>query len=188
MVLILAFTVRTYNWFVDFNKNPPAPRESTEPPVSDPAPVIWPEVARDLGGAKSLTVYSLSPRGGPGEAWAPEKPSFHEYLILGSARVTSPKKIARIVTNVAQGVSFQDSWPMCFLPRHGVQATLGDGRQIDLVICYQCERIDVYGARQHLQVHPGRSKETLDDVLRSAGVDLKDPRLDLDLLGGSPKG
>lgn len=189
MVLILALAVQAYRWFVDFNKNPPAPRESTAPPVSDPAPVIWPEVARDLGDAKSLTVYSLSPREGPREASEEEKgkTDFHDHLILGSAQVTSPKKIARIVTSVVQGVSFQDS-PMCFFPRHGVQATLRDGRQIDLVICYQCERIDVHGAREYVQVHPGPSKEALDGVLRSAGIDLKDPRLDLDLLGGSPKG
>src|SRR4029077_19756369 len=130
-----------------------------------------------------------SPRGGLREASEEEKgkPDFHDYLILGSARGTSSEKIARIVTSVVQGVSFQGS-PMCFFPRQCVRATLRGGRQIDLVICYQCERIDVHGARQYLQVHPGRSKEALDDVLRSAGVDLKDPRLDLDLLGGSPKG
>jgi len=186
MVLILALAVWAYNWFVDFNKNPPAPRESTvEPPAPNRVPAIWPEVARDLGSAASLTLYSLSPRVISRWEWATRlkgEPDFHDYLILGSAQVTSPKEAARIVTSVVQDVVVEDKTMMCFNPRHGAQVTLRDGRQIDLVICYQCDKIEVYGVhgeREYVQVHPGPSKEALDNVLLSAGVDLKDPRLDL---------
>jgi hypothetical protein len=179
MALILALAAQAYRQFVHVVENPPAPK--AEPPAPNLAPVIWPEVARDLEGAVSLTVYSLSPGWISHETWASEewkgKPSFHDYWVLGSAPVRSAKRVRPIVSHLTRGVRTEGSPMGCFNPRHGVRATLRDGRQIDLVICYSCDRIDVYGAREEILVHPGPSRETLDDVLRSAGIDLNDPRL-----------
>ena len=179
MALLIFLAAEAYSWFTDLNESRPASAVVETP---DPAPRIWPEVVKDLESAKSMTVYSLAP------GWAGEGPRtpdgleiFHQYPILGSAPVKSPQRIRSLAKTLDQGVHFED-WAMCFFPRHGIRAELPDGRRIDLVICYQCGRMDVHGAWE-TSVHPGQpSKAALDAILRSAGIDLDDPRRNPDFL------
>jgi len=180
MALFLTLAAKAYLWFYHTALYPPEP-VSAELPASDPALAVWPQVARDLAEAKSLTVYSILPGSGetePDPSPADDTRLFLGYPILGRAQVTSPERISRIAEELARGISFGDGFA-CFFPRHGVRAGLRDGRRIDLVICYSCARIEVYGARGEIQVQPGPSREVLDEALRAAGVDPNDPRLSL---------
>ncbi|MFL6262528.1 MAG: hypothetical protein ACJ76Y_22755 [Thermoanaerobaculia bacterium] len=177
MAIILVLTAKTYLWFSSTVLSPPAPASTGLSEVLDAAPKAWPQVARDLAEAKSLTIYSIL----PGYASLPGADSddtrvFHGFPILGRARVTSLKRIGRIAESLTRGVSFGAGFS-CFFPRHGVRADLRDGRRIDLVICYSCDRIEIHGARGDLYVQPGPSRDALNGVLRAAGVDPNDPRL-----------
>jgi hypothetical protein len=177
MAVILILTWKTWLWFAGTVQSPPAPVGSALPEPTDPALMVWPQVARDLAQAESLTVYSIIPgQAGPASPDADDSQLFHGYPVLGRARVTSPKRIGRIAESLRRGVSFGAGFS-CFFPRHGVRADLRDGRRIDLVICYSCDRIEIHGARGDLYVQPGPSRDALNGVLRAAGVDPNDPRL-----------
>jgi hypothetical protein len=107
-------------------------------------------------------------------------PTFHNFPIFGSARVTSKRAVQSIVASLVQGVEHAgDDLMGCFLPRHGVRALLKDGGRIDLVICYMCGYIQVHvpgespGKEKMLELTTAaESRQQLNDVLRAAGVDL----------------
>ncbi len=153
------------------------------PPVAQERPAALPPgVAEALGDTESLVIHLVGlrrPKDLPEGAPVPPLPadrSFHDYEILGTARVSSPAQVEAIVASLLRGVeSYQGEDFGCFLPRHGVRAKLRDGRTIDLSVCFHCQNMEVYV--------PGRPGETvnmyplamdlLNGALEAAGVDLE---------------
>jgi hypothetical protein len=89
----------------------------------------------------TLIVYSLDPH--LNEEALPE--DFHQYKVLGKKEVTDPGDRKELLNKLAESVR-QNSGQVaaCFNPRHGVRFKDND-KQIDLVICFECNSAQVYG-------------------------------------------
>jgi hypothetical protein len=159
-----------------------APHQESRPIAKDASPYAFPpDVAAGLEDTESLVIYLVGVRPQASAGQSGEEETFHGYTVFGSARVTSPRAVQSIIGSLLRGVEHQGEVMACFYPRHGVRASLRDGRQIDLVICYLCGYMRVYVAREGMEptttMNEVRtaddSRQPLNEVLRAAGVDLK---------------
>jgi len=175
---------------IHHQENQPVSKKS--PPYAFPA-----GVAEDLASSRSLVIYLVGIPPQPGDASeegmrksssrSRRRPggeeTFHGFPVFGSAQITSPQSIKAIVVTLLRGVENSKGDVMaCFYPRHGVQATLSNGRRLDLVICYMCGYMKVYLQGQSAEEYDVSEVNTADDsrqplnrVLQAAGVDLKQP-------------
>jgi hypothetical protein len=188
LAVLCAVVVKVMLWL----SSPPVPRQEDQhasaPVLSEeaiskdlPPYALPPGASETLRSAKSLEIYLIGippqPMGTPAEGTP--KPAadedFHGNLIFGSTRVTSPQAVKAIVESLIRGVEQDDDEPMgCFFPRHGVRASLSGGSVLDLVICYQCQLMEVYLTGQPVQVYTfADSRQPLNEALQAAGVDLK---------------
>jgi hypothetical protein len=74
----------------------------------------------------------------------PPKPVFHGFTILGIAHVTDLKEIQRLTDSLGKAIDAGKSIAACFSPRHALRIKKADG-QIDIVVCFQCSAVRVYG-------------------------------------------
>ncbi len=100
-----------------------------------------------LEGAEELMIFALRPH--PTTAEEPLKAgeeAFHDFKVLGRATVADARR-AELIELVRKGIDASDGVAaLCFLPRHGVRATGRGNDVVDLVICYECFQMVVYGA------------------------------------------
>jgi hypothetical protein len=134
---------------------------------------IGPEAGAVLSDPDALEILALEPRLEPlGGPLPPDADAFHGYLVLGRAGVSDPAERARIIALVGRGIEeADDRVAACFAPRHGLHATL-EGRSLDLVICYECLRIRLFGAGgdgREVQTANGVEKE-LSEIFRAHGL------------------
>jgi hypothetical protein len=64
-------------------------------------------------------------------------------VVLGKTNITNPKVKAELISALYSGLKKDVSFAFCFNPRHGIRVVNGNQR-LDLVICFECGRIDVY--------------------------------------------
>jgi hypothetical protein len=136
-------------------------------------------VERVLDKADGFELYSLEPQVAradqDGNVIEP-KDGFHGYRALGKTEVKAAdrKKLADALRLGVEG----NYWTVagCFLPRHGVRMT-ADKKTVDLVICFQCMSVLVFvdGKQEAQFLVTGEPQETLDAVLKAAGVELPKP-------------
>ena len=105
---------------------------------------------------KSVTVYSLNPvriemPRGEFEADQYEEfvskvsdQHFHQFPILKAVSSTDDRICREIVAAAVDGMRTRASGAKCFDPAHGVRISKGE-QTMDLVICYECEMIEVWG-------------------------------------------
>lgn len=95
---------------------------------------------------EAMTIYALHPNRHSDEG----KPtsaadSFHDYRILDRAEVTAADERSLLTSLVYRGINASDGTvAACFDPRHGIRA-VKDSHSVDLVICYECLQIYMYG-------------------------------------------
>jgi hypothetical protein len=101
-----------------------------------------------LAAPEALELFALSPFPSAGEEpLAPDEEGFHGYRVLGRTRVHDAEARAELLGLVRRGIDASDgAGAACFLPRHGLRAERG-GSAVDLVLCYECLRARIYGAR-----------------------------------------
>lgn len=103
-----------------------------------------------------LTIFRLEPDA--------DRSGFHGCRTTKSARVTTASVRKRLFGAVDDSIRESDGRQMiCFRPRHGITARRG-ARTIDLLICFECQRMYVYG--DHPRVIPISSGR--DDALEAA--------------------
>ena len=103
------------------------------------------EAERALVTARSLDLFALDPVPLAKDAPAPEKGAFHDYAILGHAKLTDAVQAKALGELVVRGIRESDGTvAACFNPRHGIRVTQ-DGRTLDLVICYECLSLTAHG-------------------------------------------
>jgi hypothetical protein len=204
MLVLCIAAVKTLAWFSDPTSGSRSETEQAWDPMSTDFSknTFPPGVEEGLGNAESLVIYLVGVRPRPADAPEAESPpkeiaTFHGWPIFGTAHVTSTQEVRSIIRSVIQGVERYRSEPIgCFFPRHGVRAASKDGWIIDLVICYQCQNMEVYltpSTHEKLLAgeadeQPARvytfddSRQPLNEALQAAGVDLKQ-----EVIAGLPK-
>ena len=97
---------------------------------------------------------------------------FHGYKVLGRADI--PKGPARddLLQPLRNAVAnSRGLYVYCWEPRHAIRASVGV-RAVDLLICFECERIEVYSPDRLLAATDATAQPSFDAALKRAGVPL----------------
>jgi hypothetical protein len=119
-----------------------------------------------FGRATELRVLALD----PGMEIAPTtkvtETNFHGYDVTGAVTVSEPTQVTNLVSAVFR--SIDEAWlpgAICFRPHHGL-IVKSPKSEMHLVICYECDRVNVYAKGQVWQgVITSRSMPVLNAVL-----------------------
>lgn len=99
------------------------------------------------------------------------KEGFHGFQILGKIEVKEEVR-KKIVSSLLAGIASEKNMAKCFEPRHGIHA-VHDGKTVDLVICFQCQRVDVYAVsatKINFLAISSTPEPVFDKVLNEAGI------------------
>jgi hypothetical protein len=112
----------------------------------------------------------------PGARKEKPKNNFHGWKVLGSTVVKDKDVRQMILTALTKGIAESDGRiAKCFNPRHGIRAT-HKGRTIDLVICFECLQVQVFGGNKATTVLTTKSPQpAFDKALREAKIPLPKP-------------
>jgi len=101
-----------------------------------------------LDKAKQLELLSLEP-----DERKAGLNDFHGYKVLGSTLIKDKDARKKLLAAFYKGVEDSEGAVAgCFIPRHGIRA-VHDGKTVDLVICFECLSLNIYG--------PGKEKGQL---------------------------
>lgn len=117
--------------------------------------------------AESLELLWLDPR----KRETPPEGSFHGYEVIRRVRVERAADRAEVVASLGRNMHwYNDLKASCFSPRHGLRVTEGKD-VVDLVICFECSRLDMYRNGTVVDVIPlvGRTWAPAEKLLRTAG-------------------
>jgi hypothetical protein len=137
-----------------------------------------------LDNSQQFILYSLDPSSGH-ELIDPDDPDanrqaelikrkekFHGFVVLGKTNITNPKVKARLISALYSGIKKDVSYAFCFDPHHGIRVVSGN-QKLDLVICFECGKIDVYTNFQSGQAYVDGSPQAIfDQALTSAKISL----------------
>jgi hypothetical protein len=127
------------------------------------------DVREILEKAEGMTLLSLDPDEKAGVDAAVQ---FHGWKVLGETRIKDRAARAKVAAALVEGASKKGLEPAkCFNPRHGLQLT-HKGKTVDLVICFKCARVRVYGAGAERFLISRSPQPALDKILKDAGVPL----------------
>jgi len=132
------------------------------------------QVQAFLEGAERVELLRLNPR----KVEGPEKPlqSFHGYEVLAHARVEGADKRKELARSLGKSFHWNEArQALCFNPRHGLKAHC-QKRTLELVICFECGRIDVYEAGKGTGSITLLAKRSpiIDELLRGPGEGRQD--------------
>ena len=97
---------------------------------------------------------------------------FHGYKVLGRVKIQKGPQRDEMLRALHQAVAnSRGLYIYCFDPRHGIRASAGP-RTVDLVICFECERIEIYSPEKSLANTDATAKPILDAALKRAGLPL----------------
>ena len=128
--------------------------ERRESRVADAVEAFAREGAGDEKLAVKVTVYAIDSLRNemPGEAdleigefygrVTPEH--FHQYPIQKVRAVDDPAEARRVVEAVVRGIRRKAAGAKCFEPHHALRITRG-AQHVDVVICYSCNQVEVWG-------------------------------------------
>jgi hypothetical protein len=123
-----------------------------------------------------LTLYSLDPVG-PLPASAEGVETFNGYKVLGKVVITDPQERRDIVMAINRGIAEGGQQYKCFDPRHGLHLVT-DGKNRDLLICFQCGNFYYYPQADGLSNSISSSPQALlNQVLKKGGIPLDQEKL-----------
>jgi hypothetical protein len=128
-----------------------------------------PEALAVLEKAEELELWSLDPGTGRPDA----ADGFRGWKTLGKTTVKKAETRKSLVASLEKGIAENEGRVAeCFIPRHGLRASAG-GKTVDLVICFECLRIQaIVGDKHHFLRTMGSPQPAFDQVLRDAKVPL----------------
>ena len=92
-----------------------------------------------------MTLYALYPYPVENGKLSPQKERLHKWGILGRAQIKDADEQRKLVEAIYRRLEAEGAGPAaCFNPRHTITVEKG-ARRIDLVICFECTWIYIYG-------------------------------------------
>jgi hypothetical protein len=99
-----------------------------------------------------------------------EKDGFHGYRILDRVVISDPKTRDRLISALRQGMLENfGTIAACFNPRHGIHA-VRQGKQVDLVICYECLQVKLFGDDQGEFLVSSSPQAFFNETLKTRGL------------------
>lgn len=140
-----------------------------EPKKEDKPNRLPADVLAVLEKAEELELWSLDPGTGQPEA----ADGFHGWKTLGKTTVKKAEIRKSLVASLQKGIAENEGRVAeCFIPRHGLRA-IASGKTVDLVICFECLRIEaIVGDKHHFLRTMGSPQAAFDQALRDAQVPL----------------
>ena len=112
--------------------------------------------------ADQFELLSLDPKYGYSE-----NGSFHGYRVLGRVVISDANTHQKLVSALLQGMRENSGEAAhCFNPRHGIYA-IRKGNQADLVICFECLQVQLFGAAQGGYLVSRSPQAVFDAVLKA---------------------
>jgi hypothetical protein len=97
---------------------------------------------------------------------------FHGYKVLGRIKIPRGSQRQELLQALHQAIANSSGlYVYCFEPRHAIRASVG-AQTVDLVICFECERIEVYSPEKSLAYTNASAQPALDDALKRAKIPL----------------
>jgi len=97
---------------------------------------------------------------------------FHGYRVLGTTRIQKTAQRDLLLQALRRSIAdSRGTYVYCFDPRHAIRASDG-ARTVDLVICFECERIEMYAPEKSLVGTEASAQPVLNAALKRAGVAL----------------
>lgn len=97
---------------------------------------------------------------------------FHGYRVLGTTRIQKSAQRDSLLQVLRRSIAdSRGTYVYCFDPRHAIRASEG-ARTVDLVICFECERIEMYAPDKSLVGTDASARPVLNAALKRAGVPL----------------
>jgi hypothetical protein len=116
---------------------------------------------------EKVVIYSLDPQQ---TGTSTVKDSFRDYPILAQAEVLDPNLQAELKSSLIKGINQNVVAAKCFNPRHGLRVSQGL-KTVDVVICFECSRLEVYSTKRVNTLTVSNSAEALfDRILRSSKI------------------
>ena len=125
------------------------------------------EAKKGLAKAETIELFLLDPRRKPTDKdAAKQKDRFCGWGVQSSVKVTDKGKRKELVASIEKAVadSRATEQRMCFYPHHGLRA-VGGGKTVEMIICFQCRRIQVYVDEALRTVATTRDPEDILDKL-----------------------
>ncbi len=130
--------------------------------VGDKGGKLPEDVVKALEGAEVIEIESVEPIK-DGNGWK----SLGKTLVKDAAKRKEVREA--LYKSAAEGKSMAK----CFEPRHIVRAS-ANGKSVELVICFQCDRIHVTRGKDNVDMIPisSAAEPVLNKILKDAGVPL----------------
>jgi hypothetical protein len=139
------------------------PTSQSKPPANRRG-LIPKEVLDVLEKGQEFALLSLSP-----EPATKATNTFGGFEILGKVEIKDTKERRSVLDALYAGIALEGPEAMCFNPRHGVHAKMGEQVE-DLVICFECGQIYFHGISEGKLVVNGTPAASLDRILSAARV------------------
>ena len=100
------------------------------------------------------------------------KKLFHGYRVLGRTKIPKGPQRDQLLGALHEAIANSPLYYVyCFDPRHAIRASLG-AQAVDLLICFECERIEVYSPDKSLVATNVTAQPALDAALKHTGIPL----------------
>jgi hypothetical protein len=97
---------------------------------------------------------------------------FHGYRVLGRTKVKKGLERDELLQALRESIANSPLYYVyCFEPRHAIRTSVG-AKMADLVICFSCNRIEVYSPGNSRTSISAAAQPSLDAALKRAGVPL----------------
>jgi hypothetical protein len=110
-------------------------------------------------------LLSLNPQGRAGAAGV----NYHGTTVIRTVVVNDPETRRRLLSSFERAVAEnQGTAAACFNPRHGIRVTRKQ-KQVEFVICFECNRVRVFGVVQGEFLLTNSAQPFFDSVLGNKG-------------------
>jgi hypothetical protein len=119
-----------------------------------------------LENGQEFTLLSLDP-----EPETKSTNTFHGFAVLGKVQIKAGVERRAIFDALYGGLALDGPEAMCFNPRHGIHAKLGEQVE-DLIICFECGQIYFHGVSDGKLVVIGTPATCMNRVLSAAHISI----------------
>jgi hypothetical protein len=98
---------------------------------------------------------------------------YHGFRVTGTVVINDPETRQRLVSSFERAVAEnQGTAAACFNPRHGMRVTRNH-KQVEFVICFECNRVRVFGAVQGEFLVTNSAQASFESVLHNKAFPAK---------------
>jgi hypothetical protein len=108
----------------------------------------------------------------------PAGADYHGFRVVRTVVINDAETRQRLVSSFERAIAEnQGTAAACFNPRHGIRVTRNH-KQVEFVICFECNRVRVFGVVRGEFLVTNSAQASFDSVLRNKGISREDAEKD----------